>query len=107
MKLYFHVTQAEQDQRFRKRLEHPWKLWKVTAEDVRNRAKRADYLAALTDMFANTDTPWAPWTVIDGNDKKAARIAALTRVADALAAVLPGKPPTPGPEFDEMREALG
>ena len=107
VKLYFHVTQAEQDQRFRKRLEHPWKLWKVTAEDVRNRAKRADYLAALTDMFANTDTPWAPWTVIDGNDKKAARIAALTRVADALAAVLPGKPPTPGPEFDEMREALG
>ena len=36
-------------------------------------------------MFAETDTRWAPWTAIDGNDKKAARIAALTRVAEALA----------------------
>ena len=33
-------------------------------------------------MFAHTDTHWAPWTVIDGNDKKSARIAALTRVAE-------------------------
>ena len=48
-------------------------------------------------MFAQTDTRWAPWTVIDGNDKKAARIAALTRVADALAAALPEDPPRPIP----------
>jgi hypothetical protein len=56
------------------------------AEDFRNRARRDDYLAAIKDMFdRRTDTRWAPWTVIDGNDKKAARIAALTAVADALA----------------------
>ena len=68
------------------RLDHPWKRWKVTAEDFRNRARRDDYLAAIKDMFERTDTRWAPWTVIDGNDKKAARIAALTAVADALEA---------------------
>ena len=77
VKLFFHVTQEEQDERFEKRLDHPWKRWKVTAEDLRNRARRADYLAAIKDMFDQTDTRWAPWTVIDGNDKKAARIAAL------------------------------
>ncbi|HYD11858.1 MAG TPA: polyphosphate kinase [Allosphingosinicella sp.] len=107
VKLFFHVTQEEQDDRFRKRLDHPWKRWKVTGEDIRNRAKRDDYLKALKDMFAHTDTHWAPWTAIDGNDKKAARIAALTRVADALDATLPDGPPKPGPEFDEMRKALG
>jgi len=106
VKLFFHVTQAEQDERFAKRLDHPWKRWKVTAEDIRNRARRDDYLAALRDMFAATDSRWAPWTVIDGNDKKAARIAVLTRVAEALAAALPKDPPEPGPELAEMKKAL-
>ena len=107
VKMFFHVTQAEQDERFRKRLDHPWKRWKVTEEDIRNRAKRDDYLDALKDMFVHTDTHWAPWTVIDGNDKKAARIAALTRVADALADALPKSPPKSGPELESMKKALG
>jgi polyphosphate kinase 2 (PPK2 family) len=107
VKLFFHVTQAEQDKRFRERLDHPWKRWKVNAEDLRNRAKRDDYLKAYADMFAHTDTHWAPWTVIDGNDKKSARIAALTRVADALAAVLPKDPPQPGPDQEALEKALG
>ena len=58
-------------------------------------------------MFAHTDTHWAPWTVIDGNDKKSARIAALTRVADALAGVLPKNPPAPGPDQEALEKALG
>ena len=44
-------------------------------------------------MFEHTDTRWAPWTVIDGNDKKSARIAALTSVADVLGDALPADPP--------------
>ena len=58
-------------------------------------------------MFAHTDTHWAPWTLIDGNDKKAARIAALTKVADVLSAALPNKPPEPGPDQAAMAKALG
>ncbi|HTU11020.1 MAG TPA: polyphosphate kinase [Allosphingosinicella sp.] len=107
VKLFFHVTQEEQDDRFRARLDHPWKRWKVTGEDIRNRDKRKDYLKALKDMFAHTDTHWAPWAAIDANDKKAARIAALTRVANALAGALPKSPPKPGPEQEEMKKALG
>lgn len=84
VKLFMHVTQEEQDKRFRERLENPWKRWKTGAEDYRNRARRADYLDAYHDMFKRTDTRWAPWIVIDGNHKKAARMAALTAIADAL-----------------------
>jgi len=106
VKLFFHVTQEEQDERFEKRLDHEWKRWKISAEDVRNRARRKDYLAAIKDMFAHTDTRWAPWTAIDGNNKKAARIAALTLVADALAAACPAKPPPVSPEMEQLAQAL-
>ncbi|QLC24132.1 polyphosphate kinase [Parasphingopyxis algicola] len=95
IKLFMHVTQEEQDERFRKRLDNPWKRWKLTEDDFRNRAKRKDYLEAIQDMFARTDTRWAPWAAIDGNDKKAARIAALTHVADRLAENVSMDPPEP------------
>jgi len=107
VKLFFHVTQEVQDVRLRARLDHPWKRWKVTAEDLRNRARRKDYLAACKDMFEATDTRWAPWTVIDGNDKKAARIATLTHVAGAFEAALPKDPPPIRPEVEQIaREVL-
>jgi len=107
VKLFLHVTREVQDERLKARLDHPWKRWKVTAEDFRNRARRADYLAAAKEMFAHTDTPWAPWRVIDGNNKKAARIAALTAVADALEAAVPMKPPEADPEVEKLaREAF-
>lgn len=98
VKLFFHVTQETQDARLKARLDHPWKRWKVTAEDFRNRSRRADYLVAVAEMLGCTDTRWGPWTVIDGNDKKAARIAALTAVADALEAAVPMDPPSAAPE---------
>ena len=60
IKLFLHVTQDEQDERFRKRLDNPWKRWKLTADDFRNREKREPYLEALRDMFERTDTRWAP-----------------------------------------------
>jgi len=106
VKLFFHVTREVQDQRLRARLEHPWKRWKVTAEDLRNRGRREDYLAAIKDMFAATDTRWAPWRAIDGNDKKAARIAALTAVADALGTALPADPPPIRPEMEQLAQQM-
>jgi len=104
VKLFFHITQKEQDKRLAARLDHAWKRWKVGPEDFRNRARRADYLAAMKEMFAETDSRWAPWTAIDGNDKKAARIAALTRVADTLAAALPADPPSFRPEMEQAAQ---
>ena len=106
IKLFFHITQETQDARLAARLDHPWKRWKVTAEDLRNRARRQDYVAAIRDMFEQTDTRWAPWKAIDGNDKKAARIAALGHVADALAAAVPADPPPVSPEMEQLKQAL-
>ena len=93
VKLFVHITQKEQDERFADRLNDPWKRWKTGAEDYRNRSKRKDYLAAMEEMFQQTDTRWAPWKVIDGNNKKAARIAALTHIAETLESVVPMTPP--------------
>lgn len=108
VKLFVHVTAAEQDARLRARLEHPWKRWKTGADDYRNRAKRPEYLAAMAEMFERTDMAVAPWTVIDGNNKKAARIAALTVVADRLEAAVDMTPPPLDPEVERMaRAALG
>jgi len=93
IKLFVHITQETQDKRLKARLEHPWKRWKTGPDDFRNRARREDYLKAMHDMFQRTDTRWAPWTVIDGNDKKAARIKALTYIADRLEKAVPMEPP--------------
>ena len=98
VKLFLHVTQAEQDKRFQKRLADPWKRWKTGTDDYRNRARRADYMNAYAAMFERTDTRWAPWKVIDANDKKAARIAALTYIADRLEAAVDMVPKEADPE---------
>ena len=107
IKLFVHVTQDEQDKRLEDRLDHPWKRWKTGVEDFRNRAKRDDYLAAMHDMFKRTDTHAAPWTIIDGNNKKAARMAALTAIAERLEANVDMTPPPLDPEIDRIaRKAL-
>ena len=105
LKLFVHITQETQDDRLMARLQHPWKRWKTGAEDFRNRSRRADYLEAMADMFRNTDTRWAPWLVIDGNDKKAARIAALTTIADKLEKAIPMVPPPAGPDLIALAKA--
>jgi polyphosphate kinase 2 (PPK2 family) len=108
VKIFLHVTQQEQDKRYEARLDHPWKRWKTGADDYRNRAKRAEYLDAMAEMFERTDTRWAPWKAIDGNDKKAARIAVLTAVADRLEANVPMDPPELDPAVEKIaRKALG
>ena len=108
VKVFVHVTQAEQDERLKARLEHPWKRWKTGVDDYRNRDKRADYLDAMHEMFKRTDTRWAPWIAVDGNDKKAGRIAALAAVADRLEATVDMTPPPLDPAVEKMaKQALG
>jgi polyphosphate kinase 2 (PPK2 family) len=84
IKIFLHVTAETQDKVLTERLNDPAKRWKVTAEDFRNRERRPDYLSALKDMFKRTHTHWAPWTVIDGNNQKSARIAVLMHVIKEL-----------------------
>lgn len=105
IKFFVHVTQAEQDRRLTARLNDPWKRWKTGVDDFRNRAKRTGYLEAYAEMFDRTDTRWAPWTVIDGNNKKAARIAVLEHVATVLERVVSTTPPAADPQVIELARA--
>ena len=105
VKIFLHTTQEEQDKRLKDRLGSPWKRWKTGADDFRNRERRADYAKAYADMFERTDTRWAPWTVIDANNKKAARIAVLTAVADQLEKGVDMKPLPVDPEILKIAEA--
>ncbi len=108
VKLFIHVTQESQDERLKERLDHPWKRWKTGLDDYRNRARRSDYLDAIAEMFRRTDTRWGPWQVIDGNNKKAGRIAALTHIAERLEAAVQMDPPRLDPELEKVaRKALG
>lgn len=107
VKLFVHITQEKQDAELAERLDDPWKRWKTGPDDYRNRAKRAEYLEAIEEMFDRTSTKHAPWTVIDGNSRKAGRVTALTAIADQLEANVPMTPPPIDPEFEKMaRTAL-
>ena len=105
IKIFLHISQETQDERLEARMEDPWKRWKVTAEDFRNRSKRPAYIEAVEEMLERTSTRWAPWTVIDGNNKKSARIAVLTAIADVLEGNCPAKPPKADPEVEALARA--
>lgn len=84
VKFWMHISDAEQLRRFERRAGEPLKRWKLTDEDWRNRARRADYEAAVNDMLERTDTTVAPWTVVEGDDKRYARVKVLETVIDRL-----------------------
>ena len=72
--------------RFKAREEDSAKKWKLNDEDWRNREKWDLYEAATEEMFLRTHTTYAPWTVIEGNCKRYARIKALDVVIAAIEA---------------------
>jgi len=85
VKLYLHITKDEQLSRFRLREADPYKHWKITDEDWRNRARWNDYTVAVNDMVARTSTRIAPWTLVEANNKNFARVKVLRTLADRLA----------------------
>jgi AMP-polyphosphate phosphotransferase len=105
IKIFLHITQEEQDRRLQARLESPLDRWKCSKDDFHNRERRADYLKAYHDMFERTDTRWAPWTVVDGNNLQAASIAILAAVADQLEKAVDMKPLPADPEVLALAEA--
>lgn len=80
VKLWMHISHAEQLRRFERRAAHPLKSWKLGPEDWRNRDKRVPYEEALRDMFARTDHLLGPWDLIEAEDKRFARVKVLETV---------------------------
>src|SRR5439155_7634554 len=88
VKFWLHISQDEQMKRFREREQTPWKRFKITAEDWRNREKWADYERAINEMVERTSTEVAPWTLVASECKRFARLKVLDTVCDAVTAAL-------------------
>ncbi len=86
VKLYLHITKEEQLLRFKRREADPYKHWKISDEDWRNRRKWDEHNDAAEEMFSKTSSEWAPWHVIAANYKWSARVRVVKTVVEALEA---------------------
>ena len=93
IKFFFDVPREVQAERLAERAADPWKRLLTQHDAPHARERRDDYRATWNNIFAQTDTRWAPWSLIDGSEKQGARIAALRTIADRLEKALPSEPP--------------
>src|SRR4051794_30222045 len=91
VKFWMHVSAEEQLRRFESRRKDPYRAWKLTDEDWRNREKRPQYEAAVEEMLTRTGTEWAPWTIVPAESKRYARVFVMERVIEAMESALRGR----------------
>lgn len=84
VKFWLAIDQDTQYQRFKKREEIPFKRFKITEDDWRNREKWDAYIDAVEDMVERTSTDKVPWILVEANDKRFARVKVLRALNDAL-----------------------
>ncbi|HVS17341.1 MAG TPA: polyphosphate:AMP phosphotransferase, partial [Planctomycetota bacterium] len=84
LKFWLHISADEQLARFRAREQTAYKKYKLTDEDYRNRERWDDYVAAVDEMVARTNTDHAPWHLVPANDKRVARLEVLKQVNRAI-----------------------
>jgi polyphosphate kinase 2 (PPK2 family) len=101
VKFWMHLSPEEQLRRFEARQADPYKAWKLTDEDWRNREKREAYAEAVEDMLERTHTETAPWHVVAAEDKRWARVDVVRTVCAAIEKALAARgidpdPPLPG-----------
>jgi polyphosphate kinase len=103
-KYWFSVSDAEQERRFQSRLADSMRRWKISPMDVQSIDRWEDYSRAKDEMFVHTDLPAAPWYVVEGDDKRAARINMIAHLLSTIPYVqvsqpkikLPHRPPPQG-----------
>ena len=88
VKYWLSISKQEQLKRFNARAEVPFKQFKITDDDWRNRKKWESYAGAVCDMVARTSTAVAPWILVEANDKKFARVKVLRTLVERLDAEL-------------------
>jgi polyphosphate kinase 2 (PPK2 family) len=89
-KFFLHIDQKEQLKRFEERGKDPYRSYKLTEDDWRNREKWPVYESAIDELLERTSTTYAPWTVVEANDKLHARVKILKTVVNALEKALDG-----------------
>lgn len=88
VKYWFSITDEEQQMRFLMRIHDPLKQWKLSPMDLQSRVRWEQYTKAKEDTFARTNIPEAPWYIVEGNDKKRARLNCI----DHLLSLIPYEP---------------
>jgi len=84
IKYWFSVSDEEQEERFRARLDDPMKRWKLSPMDLTARSKWVDYSKAKDKMFAVCDTKESPWFVVNADNKKKARLNCIRHLLDQI-----------------------
>ncbi len=93
IKYWFSVSDEEQENRFKARIEDPTKRWKLSPMDLESRRRWMQYSVAKDEMFKYTDTKQAPWYVVNSDDKKRARLNCISH----LLSMIPYEDLTPPP----------
>ncbi len=88
VKYWFSITDEEQQLRFLMRIRDPMKQWKLSPMDLQSRIRWEAYTKAKEEMFARTNIPEAPWYIVEGNDKRRARLDCI----DHLLGLIPYQP---------------
>ncbi len=84
LKFWLQIDKDEQERRFKARQENPLKQWKITEEDWRNRQKWDQYESAIAEMILKTSMDYAPWMIVEANNKYYARIKVMESVIRAI-----------------------
>jgi polyphosphate kinase 2 len=84
IKFWFEVSQDEQTRRFKSRITDGRKLWKLSPMDLESHRRWYDFSRARDDMLMMTDTPMAPWYVVDGDDKRRARLNCIAHLLSLI-----------------------
>jgi polyphosphate kinase 2 len=98
IKYFLNVSREEQTRRLESRIDDPRKVWKLSPTDLKSYSHRYDYLRARDAMFLATGPEWAPWHIVDNDDKKRGRL----NVISHLLSQIPYEPlPPPGEKMPE------
>ena len=84
IKYWFDVSMDEQERRFRARIEDPRKVWKLSPMDVESFKRWYDYSKARDDMLAATHTDYAPWHLVQADNKKRARLNCISHLLSQI-----------------------
>lgn len=84
IKYWFSITDEEQQLRFLMRIHDPLKQWKLSAMDLESRVRWEEYTKAKEITFARTNIPEAPWYIVEGNDKKRARLNCIAHLLEQI-----------------------
>jgi len=80
IKYWFEVSQGEQTRRFLSRINDGRKIWKLSPMDLESHRRWYDFSRARDDMLKATDTPFAPWYIVNADDKRRARLNCISHL---------------------------